>query len=398
MGKRCYYSRCFVKVFSVIIRNGDKIKMLMWLFILIAVLAALIGGIAYLVSRFYKIDLIRKVCKDKKSKKIIFSLFIICVIGIALTLVFSFVNAIVSIIYLTFFWIISDLLFYVIYRISNKKISYNINSFVAIISTVVYLATAWYLCNNVWKEQYTLHTQKKVEEMKILQFADSHIGATFDGDGFSKEVDRMANEEVDIVLITGDFVDDGTTREDMIKACDALSKFDTKYGVYFSFGNHDKGYYNNSYRGFSAEELIDRLEKNNVIVLQDEVVQLSDDYYLIGRKDRVEEQNGNGRKSMSELTNKLDRDKYIIVMDHQPHDYEAQKEAKVDLVLSGHTHGGQLFPINNVGKWIGENDNVYGKERRNITDFIVTSGIADWELVYKSGCKSEYVVIDIKNE
>ena len=48
---------------------------------------------------------------------------------------------------------------------------------------------------------------------------------------------------------------------------------------------------------------------------------------------------------MEELTADLDPDKFSIVLDHQPQDYEAQAEAGVDLVLSGHTHGGQLFPL-----------------------------------------------------
>ena len=69
----------------------------------------------------------------------------------------------------------------------------------------------------------------------------------------------------------------------------------------------------------------------------------------------------------------------------------------MDLVLSGHTHGGQLFPFNNLGKWLGFNDAIYGYERLDNTDFIVTSGISDWELLFKTGCRSEFVVIDIKS-
>lgn len=73
-----------------------------------------------------------------------------------------------------------------------------------------------------------------------------------------------------------------------------------------------------------------------------------------------------------------------------------QAEAKVDLVLCGHTHGGQLFPFNQVGKWIKANDLVYGHEKRDETNFIVTSGISDWAIKFKTGTKSEYVMIDIK--
>ena len=88
----------------------------------------------------------------------------------------------------------------------------------------------------------------------------------------------------------------------------------------------------------------------------------------------------------------------MIVIDHQPADYDNQTKTEVDLVLSGHTHGGQLFPFNRVGKWIGANDLIYGYEKRAKTDFIVTSGISDWAIKFKTGCRSEYVVIDVKQK
>ena len=68
----------------------------------------------------------------------------------------------------------------------------------------------------------------------------------------------------------------------------------------------------------------------------------------------------------------------------------------MDLVLSGHTHGGQMIPVNPVGVWMGANDKTYGLEQRGNTNFIVTSGISCWEVKFKTGCKSEYVVIDIR--
>ena len=102
---------------------------------------------------------------------------------------------------------------------------------------------------------------------------------------------------------------------------------------------------------------------------------------------------------MSELVNKLDKDKYKIVIDHEPNDYDNEEKAGVDLVLSGHTHGGQLFPISEVGGlFFKANDKTYGYERRGSTDFIVTSGISDWELDFKTGTKSEYVIIDVKQK
>ena len=111
--------------------------------------------------------------------------------------------------------------------------------------------------------------------------------------------------------------------------------------------------------------------------------------------DNTTEERGGSRLSAQELLSGLDHDKYILLLDHQPYDFDNEAEAGADLVLCGHTHGGQFIPINRVGMWIGENCLNYGHERRLSTDFIVSSGISNWTFRFKTGCRSEYVVIDI---
>ena len=64
-------------------------------------------------------------------------------------------------------------------------------------------------------------------------------------------------------------------------------------------------------------------------------------------------------------------------------------------MLSGHTHGGQMLEINMVGALIGANDRTYGLETRDKTDFIVTSGISDWRIKFKTGTSSEYCIIEV---
>ena len=87
----------------------------------------------------------------------------------------------------------------------------------------------------------------------------------------------------DIVVITGDFIDDDTSYNDFIVGCEALGLLNTKYGVYFVYGNHDKGYFNN--RSYNDSDLRRELNKNNVIILEDEKVSITDDIILIGRQD-----------------------------------------------------------------------------------------------------------------
>jgi predicted MPP superfamily phosphohydrolase len=97
-----------------------------------------------------------------------------------------------------------------------------------------------------------------------------------------------------------------------------------------------------------------------------------------------------------ELLSSVDMDRYVILLDHQPYDFDAEAAAGADLVLCGHTHGGQFIPINHIGEWIGENALRYGHEKRQNTDFIVSSGISNWTFRFKTGCHSEIVVIDLK--
>lgn len=72
----------------------------------------------------------------------------------------------------------------------------------------------------------------------------------FNGHQWKQYIDRMNKENPDVVLIVGDFVDDDTAKDDMIASCKAMSDLNTKYGVYYVFGNHDKGYYGDEYRGY----------------------------------------------------------------------------------------------------------------------------------------------------
>lgn len=372
---------------------------MMWAIIFILLFSASIAGFIYLISHFSKFGFAERLSRGNKKIKIIISSVITVLITVAIWLAIGYMNAVVCLLHLVIFWILCDLVSKLIEKRMEKSFKRYFSGMAAIVITIVYLSAGWFLVHHVWETGYTIETDKNVGDLRIVQFADSHVGTTFDGEGFAEYVKQMQETKPDIVLITGDFVDDDTTKKDMILSCKALGALKTTYGVYFSFGNHDKGYYGAEYRGYNGDDLITELEKNGVTVLQDESVLIDNRFYIVGRKDFSEEEQGRSRKSMSELVGDLDKDKFIIVMDHQPHDYVKQTEAEADLVLSGHTHGGQMIPINYVGEWIvSTNDKTYGYEKRDNTNFIVTSGISDWALKFKTGCKSEYVVVDIKGK
>lgn len=366
----------------------------MWALILGGLIFGSVIGIAYLAGRFAKFRLVRVAVRGKKIPGFILGLFLVALSAFGIGAGLGTINAEIVILHLVVIWLLCDAVNWIAEKKRGEKFSRYYAGGAAIAFTAVYLACGWFLANHVWRKPYTVETDKNVGTLRIVQFADSHVGNTFSGEGFARWVEDMQAENPDIVVITGDYVDDDTSKEDMVAACRALGTLETTYGVYYVFGNHDKGYY--TYRGYSGGDLIAELQKNNVVVLQDETVLLDNRFYLIGRQDRSEDQMGRPRATMEELTAGLDPDKFSIVLDHQPHDYEAQEASGVDLVLSGHTHGGQLIPLNRMGEWLGLDDNSYGLEKRGNTSFIVTSGISDWAIQFKTGCRSEYVVIDVQ--
>lgn len=368
----------------------------MWIIIFSLLMVGLVLGIVYLVSRFYKMPCIKKRNTKRQSIRVLLAFIPVAIIGGVLCFLFDSMNAIICLLHLVVIWLVCDGINILMQKKRGRENNYYVVGFVAIVITFVYLCVGWYMANHVWRTAYHIETEKAVGNFRIVQFADSHIGTTFDGVEFAAHVKSIQEENPDVVVITGDYVDDDTSKEDMVNACKALGTLKTKYGVYYAFGNHDKGYYGEEQRGYSETDLIAELKKNGVKVLQDEVVLLDNRFYLIGRLDRSEAERAKPRAEMRDLVRNLDTDKFSIVLDHQPHDYDEQEKSKVDLVLSGHTHGGQFFPINYVGEWTGENDKTYGWEKRGSTNYIVTSGISDWGLKFKTACKSEYVVIDVQ--
>ncbi len=385
----------------------------MWMLLLGMLLFGTIGGIIYLSSRFAKFSLIQKAAKRRKWVRFVLGLACVLAVTLSTGAAFGAINGELCILHLVFFWLVCDGIGKLAgrKRKGSRENGPDVPDYVgtskekgvpryyagacALGITVAYLACGWFFAHHVSRTAYTLATEKDVGSLRIVQIADSHVGNTFSGEGFLTHVQAIQSEHPDIVVITGDYVDDDTSKEDMVAACEALGMLETTYGVYYAFGNHDKGYYGSEYRGYSGDDLVAELKKNNVAVLQDETVLLGDGFCLIGRQDRSESQQG-GRTSMEELVENLDAGTYSIVLDHQPHDYDAQAAVGVDLVLSGHTHGGQLFPFNHMGEWLGLDDKTYGLEQRGGTNFIVTSGISNWAIQFKTGCKAEYVVIDVK--
>lgn len=345
------------------------------------------AGILYLGLRLQKYPPFRG--KRRAIRLLSFPVFPLAAYLVTLLLGISTFNVVLLLLHLVVFWLLCDLGWWIAEKIRKKKPRRYYAGIAAIALTVVYMGAGWFFAHHVFVTDYHLTTEKEVGRLCIVQISDSHLGVTLSGKEFAKEMEKVQSQNPDLVVITGDFVDDDSSKEDMLTACEALGELKTTYGVYFIYGNHDDGYFRKG--TFTPAELRKALTDNGVVILEDETVLIDNRFYLVGRKDR----SARDRLSMEELTRDLDPAKYTLVLDHQPTDFEAQTEAKADLVLSGHTHGGHIFPTGLVGVWFGGNDLCYGMEVRESSTFIVSSGISGWAMPFKTGCISEIVVIRV---
>lgn len=343
----------------------------------------------YLARQIHKINII----KNMKNKVLSWFISFIFLYLTLILLYWNNTNGYVIMLHIFFIILIGEIIYKIFRIIQKKEYKYGqeITLGVSLLVVCMYLGYGYYLAHHVVETKYVVETEKNigVDNFRVVQISDSHIGATMNGNDFYNYMIDINKTNPDIVVVTGDFVDDDTKTIDMKKACAGLGLLQTKYGVYFVYGNHDSGY--SSKKEFSDLELRQELAQNNVKILEDEGLDIVGNIYLLGRRDKKERD----RKDIKELVKNIDSDKFIIELNHQPNDFDNEAAANIDLVLTGHTHGGQLFPLQYID--LGANDLIYGIKKINNTTFIVNSGIGDWAVKFRSFSKAEYVVIDIKN-
>ncbi|RCX23730.1 hypothetical protein DFP94_1011332 [Fontibacillus phaseoli] len=235
---------------------------------------------------------------------------------------------------------------------------------------------------------YTIKMDKgtsPVSYLNITMAADTHFGLLSGKDHAERLVKEMNKLKPDLILLPGDLFDDDIQPFIDQKIDVVLSKLQAPYGVYATLGNHDK-------HNGTMQELIDTLERSGIHVLYDETIIINDQLTLIGRKDKSDLD----RLSLDKLMSSIDPDKPVIVMDHQPTELDVSEQAGVDLIVSGHTHHGQVFPGNLITNALFEND--WGYLKKGNMHSIVTSGFGFWGPPIRIGTRSEIVNIKVEFE
>ncbi len=220
---------------------------------------------------------------------------------------------------------------------------------------------------------------------RIVFFSDLHVSVVNNHNFLDNVVHQINSLEPDLILIGGDLIDEKSDKLRKLELAENLKNLNASLGVYSITGNHE--YIN------GVDSTVKFLEDLGINFLRDEEILIDNAFYVVGREDRsISMFTKKERKSLKELIDKLDRDKPIILLDHQPIDLNEAVQHGITLQLSGHTHHGQIAPANLITKRVYELS--WGYKRKGNSHFYVSSGIGTWGPPIKIGNDAEIVFIN----
>ncbi len=238
-------------------------------------------------------------------------------------------------------------------------------------------------------KEYDITINKSAGDIKTLRIAaasDIHLGSVIRKRSIRKLSAMLEDLHPDVVFLLGDIVDGEIGP---VLRGDLLQYFSCPHcddGLYAITGNHE-------FIG-GAGRTIPYIESKGIRLLKDEVVTLDGGIQVIGRLDRDSRRYyGKDRMALKDLMAKTDTSKPVIVLDHQPFHLDEVASEGADLQLSGHTHNGQMWPLNYITRAVYELS--YGYLKKGNTHFIVSSGYGLWGPRVRSGSRSEVLLINV---
>ncbi|WP_228917506.1 metallophosphoesterase [Streptomyces sp. DH20] len=216
---------------------------------------------------------------------------------------------------------------------------------------------------------------------RIAVVSDIHLGPVL-GRGFAqKVVDTVNSTQPDLIAVVGDLVD-GSVR-DLGPAAAPLAQLTARHGSFFVTGNHE--YFS------GAEQWVEEVRRLGLNPLENARTELPH-FDLAGVNDLAGEDEGQGPDFARALGDR-DRARACVLLAHQPVQIHEAVDHGVDLQLSGHTHGGQLWPGNLIAR--GANPTLAGLDRYGDTQLYVSRGAGAWGPPTRVGAPSDITVIEL---
>ena len=236
---------------------------------------------------------------------------------------------------------------------------------------------------------YDIHVGME-QPMTVLLISDLHLGAVGSEGRLEAVVEQINSREPELICIAGDIFDsDFGAIRDPEAAAATLSSLRAKYGVYACLGNHDAG--------TTADKMVDFLRRCGIQLLSEEAVEIDHRLILIGRSDArpIGTSGTTPRGQLQDFFRREETALPVIVLDHNPAYYD-EYGPQADLILSGHTHRGQIFPGSLITGVLYAAD--YGHYQPTPADphLVVTSGVGWWGMPMRLGTDCEIVTIHLE--
>ena len=221
------------------------------------------------------------------------------------------------------------------------------------------------------------------KRMRLVFFSDLHIGEAMTPDYIARAVKLIQDQQPDLILCGGDFIDHRAVYAYDPRVMASLRSLHAPLGVYYVLGNHE-------YRD-DLEANIRWVSEVGGTLLRDSIAFPGNGpLTLIGRDDWV---NGN-RKPFEVIANEADPMRGpVVLMEHTPASIDSIGDSPVDLILCGHTHGGQIWPGQLMVWW--RYGMVSGTRPVGEREVCISSGIGSAGATYRVGTRSEIRVYDL---
>ncbi|MFA5972878.1 MAG: metallophosphoesterase [Lentimicrobiaceae bacterium] len=277
-----------------------------------------------------------------------------------------------------------NLLFGIVSSETRKSFSFRLYALSSIILLSVAIVIAGVInMNTIRISKYQVEIPRRLsstDHLRVAFVSDFHIQQNTSLGFVEQFVRKVSALQPDIILYGGDMVEGDTENETTEAIESAIRNIHVKYGSYGVTGNHEF-YGGNDPRNF--------FRNAGIKLLCDTIVRIDDSFYLAGRYDEHFRQ----RKAINEILGSDSNDLPVILLDHRPTELQEVSRTKADIQFSGHTHDGQMFPINLITRSIYELSWGYKKIRN--THFFVSSGLRLWGPPVRTAGKSEIMLVDI---
>ncbi len=280
--------------------------------------------------------------------------------------------------------------------ILKKKLLLLATIFFIIICGVSILVIGTHINNNPLIKKYSITIPKKsssLSSLKVISVSDLHLKNLTMSIFLKKLVDKIRSEEPDIIFLPGDIVETyGNTNEVRLNQfIEILKDIKSVNGIYAISGNHDLPERN-------VTDKIDFNKRIGITMMSDSLIELENKICIIGLKYRGK----NEKRPIDSLLKFRTKDLPIILLDHAPYCLEEANRNNIDIQFSGHTHNGQIWPLNYVTD--AEYDIAWGYKKTYNTHLFVSCGVQDaimpgnqdLSIPVRTGSVSEIMEINIE--